>query len=380
MNGFLNKYSAFALAVSPAFAMYIVLPGTNLSGLLLAIATITILFKYGGRYLNATAIKLLIGVSVLSIISFFSNFDNSWFDKTIFYHNLWSIALCLIPLTVLSNIVKVESYIKAVYIVAIVASVIVIYQRALLTVTGTFPSDFFLPLPMTDDVSTSFSRPHAFLREPAHLALYLLPALYLALINGKKYDAALYMLGILCSGSTTGFLLGVSTILFWLSSNNLKLGKILISVASIIVFVSIFLQFAPDLFSSNIEKLVDTDANTSLRLLGTIDTIERLRGSELFFGIGINQLNNFGTNVMGYELSNYANSVIYMLISYGIVGLICMFLYTLYLIKKYKNNRGFLILLIGILFSDQILFNNHLVYLLSFVLISDRLCLSNKKQ
>lgn len=380
MNAFVNKYSAFVFAVSPVLAMYIILPGTNLSGFLLAIAAAIVLFKYGGSISNQTAKKLLVGVFVLSIISLISNYGNSWFDITTYTHNLWAIALCVIPLTLLTNCVKVETYIRIVYIIAILASVVALYQRALLTVTGSFPSEFFLPLPMTDDVSTVNLRPHAFFREPAHLAMYLLPAMYLALINGKKYYAALYMLGILSSGSTTGFLLGIAVFLYWLSSNSLKRGKLLLSIASIIVVISVFLQFAPDLISSNTEKLINTDANASLRLLGTMDTIERMSGFEFYFGIGINQLTNYGTSVMGDELSNYANSVAYMLISYGFIGLLCMLIYILYLAKNYKINRGFLFLLIGILFSDQILFNNHLVYLLSFVLLSDKLCLSNNKQ
>ena len=380
MNAFVNKYSAFVFAVSPVLAMYLILPGTNLSGFLLAIATIMIFFKYGVSYSNQTTKKLLIGVSVLSIISLLSNYGNSWFDITTYTHNLWAIALCVVPLTLLINSIKVESYIKVIYVIAILASVIALYQRVLLTVTGSFPSEFFLPLPMTDDVSASNLRPHAFFREPAHLAMYLLPVLYLALINSKKYYAVLYMLGILCSGSTTGFLLGIAVFLYWLSSNSLKRGRLLFSVAAVFVIISVFLQFAPDLISSNTEKLINTDANTSLRLLGTMDTIERMRGTELYFGIGINQLANYGNSVMGDELSNYANSVAYMLISYGIVGLICMLFYIIYLVKNYKSNRGFLLLLIGILFSDQILFNNHLVYLLSFVLLSDKLCLSNNKQ
>lgn len=378
MNKLLNKYSGFVLAVAPALAMYIILPGTNLSGLLLIISTIMVLLNYRGMYFNKIAKCLFVGVVALSIISYISNFSNVWFDQTVFVHNLWSIVLCLIPLVFVTNLINVETYIKTVFFIAIIASIVCLYQRLLLTVTGTFPSDFYLPLPMTDDVSTVTLRPHSFFREPAHLSLYLLPALYLALINGKKYYAALFMIGILSSGSTTGFLLGAAIFVIWLSSSRMKKGKLLISIAILLIVLSITIQFTPDLISSNTEKLINTDTNSSLRLLGSIEIIEKMSGRELLFGIGINQLANYGLYMTGYELANYANSVVYMLISYGIVGLFSMLLFVALLARKYDSNRGFLLILIGILFSDQILFNTHLLYLLSFILLSDKLIIKSK--
>ena len=99
------------------------------------------------------------------------------------------------------------------------------------------------------------------------------------------------------------------------------------------------------------------------------------------FGVGFNQLAEFlrsnGVfllNEWGVEINaNYANAIIYSFLSYGLLGFVFCIKYIYCTIKSNKSNLGFVCFALGILLSDQVLFNRNLLYLIVFLIFSSKL-------
>ena len=139
----------------------------------------------------------------------------------------------------------------------------------------------------------------------------------------------------------------------------------------VVVFVLISISF-PELISDNINKLSNVDASSNVRLLGALDYLSMFNFKNTIVGLGLNQLADYlyVNGVFPEDNPNYANAFLYMLISYGLLGLIT---FIMYLYKLWKSNlkaRGFFLILLGVIFSDQILFNQNLIYLITFILLS----------
>ena len=67
---------------------------------------------------------------------------------------------------------------------------------------------------------------------------------------------------------------------------------------------------------------------------------------------------------------NYAAAIIYVLICYGFIGFSFFVKYLYSILKRCKKNLGFFFVFLGILSSDQILYNDNLLYLWVLVLLS----------
>ena len=103
-------------------------------------------------------------------------------------------------------------------------------------------------------------------------------------------------------------------------------------------------------------------------------------------GIGLNQLGEFLRSHGNYvfnkwgieENTNYANAILYMLISYGLIGFIYTFRYFVKSIKKYRCDLCFLVIILGVLASDQVWFNRNLLYILCFMIFSSEILAISK--
>ena len=136
----------------------------------------------------------------------------------------------------------------------------------------------------------------------------------------------------------------------------------------------------------NVEKLQGTDSD-SFRLLGPLQYFNYFDSIQWIVGIGYNQLGDFLhshgiylINEWGIEMNaNYANAILYMMISYGLIGFIYTIRYFVKSIKKYKCDVSFLVIILGVLASDQVLFNRNLLYILCFLIFSSEIISSCQK-
>jgi len=333
-------------------------------------------------------IQWYISIFIIGLVGMLFNYNQTYFSLSSFFNNFIGLSLFFMALILFTANVNIKLFKKTLLFVGILAAIICLFQRVQLLLTGTFYKEFFLPgLIVKRDLDTfTTTRVSAFFTEPAHLSIYLLPIYYIALREKKVIISIILGLGILFSGSSTGIIiLSVLTVYFIVKivKKNIYIIPILIGIIGL--YIGIMVLF-PDVLLSNLEKLNSTDSG-SIRLLGPLQYLTQFDIFQYFFGVGLNQLADFlsskGIHLItnwGKEVNaNYANAAIYMILSYGLTGFIFFIRYLYETVKIQKSDWGFILFSLGILLSDQVLFNMNLLYLLAFLILSKQILNYNLK-
>ena len=380
-NNKISVVNASLFATAPVFAVYSLWGLTSTFFLIWIVVILNIIagdkIIVGNR---KAEFSFFIAIIIIGFIGFLINISELYFSSKLYFNNLFSIFSFFVPLVLCTKQINKDFFKKIVIYLGLLAAAICIFQRLQFIATGSYLNEFFIPgLEVKRDIETfSYGRPSAFFTEPAHLSIYLLPVFYLLLIENKKLLSIIVGGGILACGSTTGFLLLFVVYLLSNFGSGVKIFHLLFGLMIIVLLYVLLLYYSPDILISNYEKLQATDTEAS-RLLGPLDYLKYFDEFQLIFGVGINQLSSFLhshgfvlTNIYGEEMDmNYANAILYMVLSYGILGGGALLIFLIRIFKKYncKFNIGFYIILISILMSDQVLFNMNFLYLLVFVII-----------
>lgn len=375
-----NIMSAF-MAISPAFAMYLFLPGAELAKFIALVFSLIVVFLYGVKWRLKETARFFYCVVIVTIIStlYHTMTLSYWFNTSHVINNLLSSAFTFIPIIFLSDYIKPKIFIKVGVYFGIIVSLVVIWQRVLGVITGSFPTDFFLPgFEINRDIETfSVDRPSAFFTEPAHLCIFMLPVLLTTLLYRKYLLSAFFAFAILCSGSTTGFLMIVVLLAVHMleTDSSHKMRNIIALILGAAILYYLILAFFPQIILENFDKLGGVqEGKSDIRLLGPLEYFKSFDGFEKFFGITLNLLEDFlGARLSLYDMKNFSNGALFMLLSYGYIGFICLIVFVMRLWKKCPSTKGYIVIFIGILCSDQILFNPHFMYLVLFVLSTERL-------
>lgn len=376
-----SSLNAIYLATIPIIGIYLLPGGIPLNWVLTALLLIINFFS--GNFANAFSkrsgeFKWFLVILFVGFLGFALNSGN-YFSSSLYFNNHATILIFFFSLIVFTAECDIKLFVNTLEVVGVAAAAVAIFQRAQLLLTGSFYVDFFIPgLEVSRDLeSFTMNRVSSFFTEPAHLAIYLLPVSAILLKQRKILLFAITALGILFSGSTTGFLLLSAIILVYLISAKVK--KIYLFLFASLVGLSVLLIFKyfPDVMLENVYKLQSTESDSS-RLLGALQYLQFFDAIQWTIGIGFNQLSDFlrshGFSLVtewGEELNaNYANAILYMLISYGLIGFIYTIRYFVKSIKKYRCDLCFLVIILGVLASDQVLFNRNLLYILCFMIFS----------
>jgi len=381
----IKNINALFLALAPILAVY-----TLSNGILLyffIIVLLVLLNFFGGNLFYAIKVKRYevqwyFSVLIIGLLGFLLNKNEFYFNALLYFNNFIALTLFFFALIICTANFNVEVLRKTLLFLGVAAAIICVFQRIQLLLTGSFYKDFFLPgLEVKRDLETfTKTRVSAFFTEPAHLSIYLLPIFYIALIEKKRLISIILGLGILFSGSTTGLLLVSLLIILYLVKNSKTKIYILVSILCVFSIYLGILSLFPDVMNDNIEKLNSIDFD-GVRLFGPLKYLNLYDGSQLCFGIGLNQLSDFlhsnglyVENEWGVEKNaNYANAIIYMLLCYGVFGLYFFARYFLRTISSNKSDSGFVVYALGIFLSDQILFNMNLLYVLMFLVVSNQI-------
>ena len=148
---------------------------------------------------------------------------------------------------------------------------------------------------------------------------------------------------------------------FIIKNNDKKIIKKIL-VLTILIVISILLYKYLD---SDFSKKVSLDSlQNNIRVFGANKYLNLFTIKEWLLGVGLNRLSEFSLK-FGISALNYANSYIYGIISFGLVGGLLLLNYYLKLYinidKKYKIMY---VVMFMVMASDQILFNRNLLYLL----------------
>lgn len=360
----------------PALRPYTVMLGLSLDHiciiLCLLIGSINILNK---KTICKKTLLYYFSMLISTTICYILYRGSSWYTSSLYINNILSHSICFLCIIFLSKKINPQLFVKILYRFSVLVSIIVLYQRFCLTFFGDFNQNFYLPwfeLNRDIDVLTK-TRPSACFMEPAHISIFLLPIFYLALHQRKLLLVGLLILTILATGSTTGFVMLIPILLLALWEMNIKREFVILSIVfCVIIFLCIFL-YVPTIFESNITKLSETDASDNIRLLGPILYLDTFNMLNHLFGIGINQMQEYGlANSLPLNVCvNYANAILFSYISFGLIGCFMFLLYLKNLLLYCANQKGFWFILIFILCSDQLLYNSNLAYLLVFIINSD---------
>jgi len=303
----------------------------------------------------------------LLLISLISYSTSSSQNYKIFINNFLYIICFAILLSYCVSLKSNELFVKFILLVGAFSTFFLFYQ----TISYWFfnvPVTLFLPLkmeiPLTPDwPSITYGRPNSIFSEPSHYAIYVLPLLYHSLLNNKYLLIAIFTAGLFLSTSVTGIAVGLVIIVYH-SVIKEKNFKILFIIAALGLISLFFLQ---DLFSVLLNfilpKINETGAvTTNVRLFSMLSVFPRMDIPSLIFGLGHNQLQLFMFRNGMPDAYNYANSFLMSIFSFGILGLIALIVFCYYL-YKINNNKGYFLIFILILLSDQILFNRNFFYL-----------------
>jgi hypothetical protein len=324
----------------------------------------------------------------LNIISFFMNGSKSWYSSS-----TWNNIIFLIPITFLTlywypNRISINVFIKVVSFIAIIASVIVIYQRLSFVLLGSYYNNFvinFIPGIefYRDDYYEIHWRAAAFFSEPSHYALYSLPVFVYYMLKRNLLISIILVFGIISSGSTNGLICMAIVSLYIVLTDWSKIKGNMKNYFYSILFILLFVvlyhymnMYFPDIMLSNMGKLENTDAINYSRLLGPLPILQNFNDSNWLFGIGIGNKNSYISflkiNVAGGTGDTYANTFFSLIIYFGIIGIIVYSVMVLKLYRKCCKNysKSFLITMLILFFSTNFVFDNITYY--CFFIINTR--------
>lgn len=376
--------NSIILAMAPMICVYRFVQGLTYDYLFFVILLILsfILGLLKPKSVNAS--HLFIAVLFCGFLSYVTNTGSIWYSDSLYWHNLVPISISFFVIMFLIPLIEVGIYKKTLIVCGIITSVICIIQILSVVTFGFFVPEMFFPpgLEVTRALHTiSMTRPCSLFTEPAHFCIFISPIAYLMLIDGKKILGFFFIVSMISSTSTTGLLLA-GLIVFAYLCRVRKLSKMfLFGVLAIIAGIIVYAAF-PTVIQGSIDKLTNTDADSDVRLLGPLAYMHLLNTTDIIYGIGINQLETFvlkgGGNLATEGSGNYANATLYIFFSYGIIGFITLFSYILKLWKRSKD-KGFLLIFLAILCSDQILFSSRFIYLMTFAYLADQFVKNEEK-
>ena len=212
--------------------------------------------------------------------------------------------------------------------------------------------------------SIEYGRPTSIFYEPAHYCIYIAPIYAMSLIKKEYFITIIFFIGVVLSTSMTGILL----VLIIPMIIGLKKSKSFLFVIIFVIFAMILVSLLPSSYDQYFNKLSFVNLMENNRILGTLIFFQYFSMTDWFFGVGINRMAEFLSNVGELYATNYANALIFSLFSFGIVG--SLFLLNL-CVNMYRiisaNYKVMWYILLFVLVSDQVLFNRNLLYLLIWI-------------
>lgn len=369
----LNKTGSIILATVPILGIYRFYHGINFDILILSLFALAHMV-YAQKVNFKVGILNYFGVLVLINLLSFVLTDNQ--ISSIFISNTLYIICFALLLSYYATLESDDLFVKSILLIGVISTLLVFYQTLLFRLFGIasvlfFPLDTGIP-PAPDFPSITYGRPNSIFTEPAHYALFILPLLWYSLVNKKHVLAGLFIAGLVLSTSVTGFVAGIillfSQTVF--KGNNLRVLPVLavLSLGLIVVYPDLFLAIKDFI----LPKISDVDSITNnVRLFSTLTVFSKMDFFSILFGLGHNQLKEFMLQNGMPDASNFANSFLMSIFSFGILGLILLFVF-LYHLYRINNDKGYFLIFVLILMTDQILFNRNFFYLIACIyLIQD---------
>ncbi len=242
--------------------------------------------------------------------------------------------------------------------VALIAMAGLLYQWSILT-RGGYLHPLEIPgLSMEESrLDSETLRPSSFFMEPASYVAFMVCPLLFALIEKKYIWSVGIILSMFLTTSTTGLV--VSFLMLGISVAAAKKMKISTMVIVMLLGVGLFYALTRlDAFQYGIEKVENTEAATNVRLSQGPRVVKTMQAEEYIFGVPYGSPYRYCSqsgrhpDVVYYGEAVFVSTFWYMLLLYGIVGLL-LYLNVYYQILKRSRKTLPLIAALGaVLFSS----------------------------
>lgn len=347
-----NEFVSFVYAFSPILLIYSSpVPGLSINEFIIALLFIWFaltkpneLFK-----INSLITPVVIYILYGTIITFGIIFSEAWSQPSIMIYDVFSKILFLIIFFVGIKFISFEIFIKNIFSLGDI-TVTFLFIQIVLSCVGVHISGIIPFLPLSNEVDTAqfisgqlgSDRMSSLFSEPAHLSEFLLLPLIIELFDRKRhiFRILLYGSAIIISKSTTGFsVLGVILILFLiyqLKTIRRKSVRILLIVVTCIIALGIAPLFLI-VFGDALDRFSEISGDANGLFSGYIRV---MRGYVLFGDYSLSEKifgQGFGC-ILGYisshktayldltdKIPEYVNSIQYILITTGIIGLFIIF-------------------------------------------------------
>jgi O-antigen ligase len=153
-----------------------------------------------------------------------------------------------------------------------------------------------------------------------------------------------------------------------------KINKfILLSIIAFFVHLILYiiLPYYTSSFNRSLNKIMDLDTDSAIRLTGQIHLYDNLPSINKLFGVGISQLSNFFSS-KGIDIPNYSNAFVITLFNTGIIGLFIFIMFFLCLLFKWKKKVIYILICIMICAVDYFIYSFFFYYVLGFVFIESK--------
>lgn len=324
-------------------------------------------------------------MNILSIL-FYGN--EPWFSNSSLLNNtFFLIPVAFLIISWYTGRISIKTFLRAAVFFALLASIIVIYQRISYILWGTYKANWslnFIPGVTWGraDALKVKSRASAFFSEPAHYAGFCLPILIYLFQKRKILPTLIILSGLFASGSTNGlvgmFVCFVSVVLFDLRKGSAHKWRIFFYlVLFIMAFIGIYYimnTYFPEIMLSQMSKVEETGSN-SARFFGPLPILLNFDVLEWIFGIGLGNKSSYISSnhillLANDEGDNYTNTLFSLLIYFGIIGFIVFMMFMYYIYKQYSKGYSisYFLLMVVLFFSTNFIIEVDLIYYLLFVI------------
>lgn len=320
-------------------------------------------------YVNKYLTLYIVVCFIMQIFLYLGGGENSGF----------SIILIYFIIIILYDDIDENELMKSYKIFGTIAIIGLLYQSFSIYILD-IPSPPFKILPI-DAADQHFwgegERPSSFFAEPQAYCSFIIPMLFLYLKNNKKLLSIIITVSILLSTSTQGLAMAA---VIWGGYIFLHVPNTKKRIALLFLLVSISILYINlDVFNYSREKIVNTNLDDNIRLSRGFQIYNSLDTHDKIFGLGLggahdymeknSSLFEWSQNNTQYHLLGYTTGVSGTLVSFGLIGGLCLLIMFLRFLKfEDKRNRIFMIMIIMIFFSQNILFNAWFLYFFLFYL------------
>ena len=261
--------------------------------------------------------------------------------------------------------------------VALIAIAGLLYQWSMI-VSGNGVHPLEIPgLTMPEHRLDQFSlRPSSFFMEPAAYTAYMICPLAVSL-NERKYAWSIaIILSLFLSTSTTGLILsfvmlGVNA---FTNLRKAKLSTIAIAVIAIGLYIALINLQA---FEYSVEKFETTDTEENVRLFQGPHIVSTMQPEEFLFGAPYSSPYEYckagrATQVEFYGESVYMSTLWYMILCYGIVGLVLYLNIYVKVAMKSRITWPLMTCLFATLFSSSYRISSSFIFILILLMVMIR--------